>query len=297
MSKRQILIVEDDKDTAEMLRIFFTAESYDVDVAMRGLEALELTRRKIPDLVILDIILPEMDGYEIFHQLRTTTRTSHIPIIFLTQKGERNDRIAGLELGADDYVTKPFDYDELKLRVKNAISTSQRLNLTDPRTGLPSARLIEDQLRELIRSKNWTYAMISIEHWRPFHDAYGFVASDEVLRYTAHLLSHMVEKKGTLNDFIGHAGGREFVLVTYAQDARGMFEEIRRQFNDNIVTHYNFLDSEQGGIRQPDGSLAPMMRLVFGVVTDKTQDFTDIREITEAATERMRTMEESGRRG
>src|SRR6185503_1536552 len=103
-------------------------------------EALALTRKSIPHLIVLDIMLPDMDGYAVCRELRTTTRTSHIPIIFLTQKDERADRIAGLELGADDYITKPFDIEELKLRVQNAINRAERESLTDPRSGLPSGR-------------------------------------------------------------------------------------------------------------------------------------------------------------
>src|SRR3970040_1843159 len=158
MNKGRILVVEDDFDISNMLRIYFTGQGFEVSVAPRGGEALELTRKSLPHLIVLDIMLPDMDGYAVCRELRTTTRTSHIPIIFLTQKDERSDRIAGLELGADDYVTKPFDIEELKLRVSNAIMASKRQNQLDPKSGLPTGRLIEDHLRNLMRGdKNWTY--------------------------------------------------------------------------------------------------------------------------------------------
>ncbi|MCZ7670766.1 MAG: response regulator [Chloroflexi bacterium] len=147
MSNGRILIVEDDYDISNMLRIFFSNEGYQVEIAARGNDALEKCRRKLPDLIVLDIMLPDMDGYEVCRAMRTTTRTSHIPIIFLTQKDDRSDRIAGLELGADDYITKPFDIEELKLRVRTSIRIHQRQNMTNPTTGLPSSRLIEEQLR------------------------------------------------------------------------------------------------------------------------------------------------------
>ena len=150
MSKGRILIVEDDLDTAEMLRLVFSEANYSVEVTFRGTDALDYTRRHIPDLIILDIVLPGMNGYAVCRELRTTTRTSHIPIIFLTQKDERGDRIAGLELGADDYITKPFDIEELKLRVKNAIQGHQRMNMTDPRSGLISKLMCN------ICNRSWT---------------------------------------------------------------------------------------------------------------------------------------------
>src|SRR5512139_2090912 len=118
MSKGRLLVVEDDYDVSNMLRIYFDAQGYETTVATRGEEALEVCRRKLPSLVVLDILLPDINGYEVCRQLRRNARTSHIPIIFLTQKDERSDQIAGLEMGADDYITKPFDLELLLLRVE-----------------------------------------------------------------------------------------------------------------------------------------------------------------------------------
>src|SRR5512137_2233074 len=155
MAKGRILVVEDDTDISNMLRIYFSSQGYDVVVTPRGGDALERCRQQLPHVIVLDIMLPDIDGYEVCSRMRTNLRTSHIPIIFLTQKDERSDKIAGLELGADDYITKPFDIEELKLRVTNAIARQERENSLDPHTGLPSGRLIEDHLRKVIRSQGW----------------------------------------------------------------------------------------------------------------------------------------------
>src|SRR3990172_6967434 len=184
MGKARLLIVEDDIDIANMLKIFFTGFQYEIDVALRGAEALEKTRQNLPHLIVLDIMLPDIDGFEVCRILRTNIRTSHVPIIFLTQKDERSDKLAGLELGADDYITKPFDIEELKLRVQRAIQRSEQQSLTDPHSGLPSGRLIEEQLRRIIRQQNWALMDIRINHYEPFKDIYGFVAGDDVLRFT-----------------------------------------------------------------------------------------------------------------
>lgn len=285
MSNGRILVVEDDFDISNMLRIFFTGQGYNVEVAARGGDALEQCRKQLPDLIVLDIMLPDMDGYAVCRELRTNTRTSHIPIIFLTQRDERSDRIAGLELGADDYITKPFDIEELKLRVRTAIRTHQRLNMTDPKTGLPSGRLLEDQLRDLMRSANWSLILVGIDHLRPFNDEYGFVAGDEVLRFAAMMMNEVMNEKGTLNDFIGHPGNETFIIITKANDVPGMIKLLRERFDEGVKSHYNFIHREQGGIDLPTGETAPLMRLSIGVVSDKTQRFTDIREITETAAE------------
>lgn len=292
MSNGRILIVEDDYDISNMLRIFFSNEGYQVEIAARGNDALEKCRKKLPDLVVLDIMLPDMDGYAICRAMRSTTRTSHIPIIFLTQKDERSDRIAGLELGADDYITKPFDIEELKLRVRTSIRIHQRQNMTNPTTGLPSSRLIEDQLRSLMRSGEWSYLQIGIDNMGAFNDVYGFVAGDEALRFAALLLNEVNDELGTLDDFIGHPGGETFVIITMSDNVPTMVDRLRQRFNEEILSHYNFMDREQGGITMSDGSISSLMRLSIGVVSSQTQRFADIREITETAAE-LRRLDQS----
>src|SRR5512140_3140820 len=165
MGKSRLLVVEDDIDIGNMLKIYFGGMDFDVDVAMRGSDALERTKQVLPHLIVLDIMLPDIDGYEVCRNLRTSMRTSHIPVIFLTQKDERSDKLQGLELGADDYITKPFDIEELKLRVQRAIARSEQQSLTDPRSGLPSGRLIEEQLRRIIRVDNWSFMDVRIRNY------------------------------------------------------------------------------------------------------------------------------------
>lgn len=284
MSDGRILIVEDDFDISNMLRIFFTGQGYNVEVAARGNDALEMCRQQVPDLVVLDIMLPDMDGYAVCKSMRTTTRTSHIPIIFLTQKDERSDKIAGLELGADDYITKPFDIEELKLRVGTAIRNHQRLNMTNPTSGLPSSRLIEDQLRSLMRMQDWSLLLIGIDNSKAFNDVYGFIAGSEVIRNTTLILNAAVDEYGTLDDFIGHASDDSFVLVTKGKDMKGLIEALRTGFDQSIMNHYNFMDREQGFIELPGGEQVPLMKLSIGMVSSE-QRFADIREITETAAE------------
>lgn len=285
MSNGRILIVEDDFDISNMLRIFFTGQGYNVEVAARGSEALDKCLKKQPDLIVLDIMLPDMDGFAVCRQLRTTTRTKYIPIIFLTQRDGREAIIAGLELGADDYITKPFDIEELKLRVRQSINTHKRQNMTDPITGLPSSRLIEDELRTLMSTEGWSYMHMGIDYFSEFKDAYGFVTSDEVLRFTAMLLNEVVDAKGTVNDFIGHPSNDTFILISHTENVQPLVESLKQRFNEEVQAHYNFIDREQGGIEQPNGTIAPMMKLSMGMVSDSAQQFADIREITELAAE------------
>ena len=297
MSKGRILVVEDDFDISNMLRIYFSGQGFEVHVAPKGMDALDMTRQHLPQLIVLDIMLPDIDGYEVCRRLRTTTRTSHIPIIFLTQKDERSDKIAGLELGADDYITKPFDIEELKLRVSNAIMRAEREKLTDPRSGLPSGRLIEDQLRELMRKEDWALLDMRINDFDPFREAYGFVAGDEVIRFTAIMINEVVDTVISPNDFVGHAGNDNFIIMTSRKNAEVLREKLAPRFNEEVTTHYSFMDREQGGIKVEDGkgseTLAPMMTLAVGLVSSE-RSFSDIREITEAAAEERRKAQAQG---
>jgi DNA-binding response OmpR family regulator len=299
MGKARILIVEDDFDISNMLRIYFTGQGYDVDVALGGPEALEKTRLGLPHLIVLDIMLPGIDGYEVCRILRTQTRTSHIPIIFLTQKDERTDKLKGLELGADDFITKPFDIEELKLRVQNAIARSERESLTDPRSGLPSGRMIEDQLRKIIRRDDWELMDIRLKHFDPFREVYGFVAGDDVLRFTAMLMGEVVDEYGTPNDFIGHPGGDNFIIITAGSQGGPIRERLMERFSEEVLTHYNFIDREQGHINATSKSgeveKVPLMSIAIGHVNPREYQFADIREITEMAAEARRTNSEEAR--
>ncbi len=293
MGKARLLIVEDDFDISNMLRIYFTGQGYDVDTALRGSEALEKTRHVMPHLIVLDIMLPDIDGYEVCRNLRLSTRTSHIPVIFLTQRDERSDRLQGLELGADNYITKPFDIEELKLYVQNAIARSERESLTDPHTGLPAGRLIEDKLRTMIRQrKGWAFMDIRINYFEPFKDVYGFIAANDVLRFAAMLISEVMDELGTANDFIGHAGGDNFIVITTEEAAPAIRQRLKARFKEEVLTHYNFMDRQQGYILAPDetGKIqqTPLMTLAVGMISPSTHMFADIREITELAAEERR---------
>ena len=292
MAKPRLLIVEDDFDISNMLKIYFTGQSYEVDIAPRGQVALEKTRQNLPHLIILDIMLPDIDGFEVCRNLRTSTRTSHVPIIFLTQKDELSDKLQGLELGADDYITKPFDIEELKLRVQRAITRAEQQSLTDPRSGLPAGRMIEDQLRQIIRKQNWALMDVRIGYYEPFKEVYGFVAGDDVLRFTAMLMGEVVDELGTINDFIGHAGGDNFIIITTEEYASAIKKRLKERFVDEVLSHYNFMDREQGYIMTTDknGQLiqTPLMRLAVGIVAPSQHQFADIREITELAAEARR---------
>jgi GGDEF domain-containing protein len=214
-------------------------------------------------------------------------------VIFLTQRDERSDRLQGLELGADNYITKPFDIDELKLYVQNAIARSERESLTDPQTGLPAGRLIEDELRKLIRQRRgWAMLDIRINYFEPFKDVYGFIAANDMLRFAAMLVGEVMDEFSAPNDFVGHAGGDNFIIFTTDEMAPQIRQRVKARFKEEVLSHYNFIDRQQGFILAPDetGKIqqTPLMTMAVGAVSPSTHNFADIREITELAAEERR---------
>jgi DNA-binding response OmpR family regulator len=290
MSKGRILVVEDDLDISKMLRLYFDSQGYEVLTVTRGNDALEMCRKKQPNVVVLDIMLPDMDGYDVCRELRGNLRTSHIPIIFLTQKDERSDKIAGLELGADDYITKPFDIEELKLRVQGAIRRAEATSLTDPTTALPSAKLIEEQLKRLITRENWALLYIVINHIDPFTETQDIVARDDFLRFIAMNLNETVEAYGTPNDFIGHTSGNDFMVVTVPGAVENIKKEFYQRFEQGVPTFYDFISRKQGYViyvdRNGNERKSPLMDLSIGLLTAADGPFPDIRMLAADARRR-----------
>lgn len=287
--RARLLIIEDDLDIGKTLSIYFSGMELDVELVVRGSEALEICKTFMPNVIILDIMLPDIDGYEVCRTLRKNIRTNHIPVIFLTQKDERINKLEGLEHGGDDYITKPFDIEELKLRVQGAIRRSERESLTDPRSGLPAGRLIEEQLRRIIRETGWAVLDVRIYNFDPFKEVYGFVASDEVLRFTAMLIGEVVEEMGTVSDFIGHAGGDNFIIVTSEACADVIGQRLKNRFDKEVLSQYDVIESEQGFIKMvtSEGKVEkiPLMTISIGSISPRLRSFSDIREITESAAE------------
>jgi DNA-binding response OmpR family regulator len=296
MSKGRILVVEDDLDISKMLRLYFDSQGYEVLTVMRGHDALEVCRKKQPNVVVLDIMLPDMDGYDVCRELRSNLRTSHVPVIFLTQKDERSDKIAGLELGADDYITKPFDIEELKLRVQGAMRRAQSTSLTDPVTGLPSSKLIEEQLKKLLIREDWAILYVVINHMDAFIEVEDIVARDDILRFVAMNLNETVEAHGTSNDFIGHTSGNDFIIITVPAVGDAIKAAFTKRFDEGVPTFYDFITRQRGRViyTDQDGNQreAPLMSLSIGVLTASDGPFSDIRML--AAEARRRALRAGG---
>lgn len=250
-TKQKILIVEDDPDVAEMLTAYFRSQEYEVFTVNWGEDGVRSALQVNPELVILDIRLPDIDGYEVAHRLRNDRRTSNIPIIFLTEKRERSDRLQGLEIGADDYITKPFDVQELRLRVRNALKRVYQGSLTNPVTGLPEGALVDEKLSEVLGKDGSALLYISIQNMGAFREAYGFVASDDVLRAISLMIVNTLREFSRSDDFLGHLSTTELLLVVQPSNLPVLCDKLRSRLEQSVEYFYPLKDREQAA-KQPD---------------------------------------------
>lgn len=244
-NSQSIFIVEDDNDLAEMLRAYFRVQGYAVTVASRGNDAVAGILENVPDVAVLDIRLPDIDGYEVCRQLRRSRRTQNVPIIFLTEKREREDKLAGLELGAVDYITKPFDIQELRLRVRNALRRAQMSTLLNPVTGLPEGMLVREQLQQLLHQTDWGVVMAGIRGLNKFRDKFGFVAADDVSRAVTLMIANAVQESGGSNDFVGHADSGDFIILTSSERCQNLAERCMVRLHPSIQYFYPAMERQR----------------------------------------------------
>jgi PleD family two-component response regulator len=269
-NKAKILIIEDDLDIAEMLNAYFRVQGYDVFTVNWGEDGVRSCQTVHPDLVILDIRLPDIDGYEVARRLRGDRRTAEVPIIFLTEKRDRADRLQGLELGADDYITKPFDVQELRLRVRNALKRMSQGSLTNPVSGLPEGALVDERMSEIIQHNGSGILLVAIENMDAFREAYGFVASDDVLRAISLMIANTMREISSPTDFLGHLSGTDFVLVAPPANLSVLQEKLRARLEQSMDYFYPIKDREQAAKR------ADRLRVKIAEINSVKGKFTEV---------------------
>ncbi len=267
--KARLLVVEDDLDLSDMLNAYFTTQDYEVKTAAWGAEALKIAADEAISLVILDIRLPDINGYEVCRQLRAQRRTQSTPIIFLTEKRDRVDKLQGLELGVVDYITKPFDIQELRLRVRNAIQRAAQQALTNPITELPEAPLVDEKLNHLVLAEHdWSVILVRIDGLDTLRERYGFVAADELLRAVTLMIRNAARDDGNEDDFIGHLDPSEFVIITTAEKSAAIRARIETRIRQSIEHFYRPNERESD-------TPSDFLKLHTGMIERGTTEYKD----------------------
>lgn len=218
----KILIVDDDRFMRKIIEEHLENDNLQVITAEDFNSAMDKIYLESPDLILLDVVLPDMNGYEICRLLRNDTRTSHIPVIMLTSMGGTEDKIQGLEAGADDYITKPFEPLELVARVRTNLRRAKQEKTFNPLTGLPGNILIEEEIKHEVEKEDHKFAVLylDLDNFKAYNDVYGFFKGDEIIKFVVHLLEKNVKEYGNPDDFIGHVGGGRFYCHYYSKQGR-----------------------------------------------------------------------------
>ena len=254
LTEARVLVVEDNDEVAQMLVLFFGSRGLKVTAAADGASALRAVRDGLPTLILLDVGLPDIDGYELFKRFRQSVRARYIPVIFLTRRSKKAERIAGLQMGADDFITKPFDLEELYLRVQNGVRRAERENLSDPRTGLPTGKIAREEVAAARSQTNRAVCEFRLRHSSEFRDRYGALGGSDLLRYTALMMNRVLNSVGAPEDFLGQLSEEAFVIVTAPERADAIRKHILERFDHDAAQHYAFGERVANGVRVKDAA-------------------------------------------
>jgi diguanylate cyclase (GGDEF)-like protein len=289
MTKR-ILIADDEQAVRQLLEVVFTSQGYEVLIAQNGDQLVRMAQERVPDLVLVDLMMPHLDGYEAIRQLRNDTRTAHLPMIILTAKSTPDDVVTGFETGADDYITKPFNIPELLARIKGHLRRAAQRPVRNPLTDLPGNILITEELKyRLKQPEPFAFLYVDLDNFKAFNDTYGPARGDRVIRLLADVLLERVQAHGAGGDFIGHIGGDDFVVMTTPAVLDTLCQYIIDAFDQRVRTLYDAEDLARGylqGIdRQGMQRQFPIISLSIGAVTNRQRSFADHEEMSRVAAE------------
>lgn len=264
----RVLVVEDDEATRGALRALLDDAGYVCSEAADGERAVAVMRDAPFDLVVLDLGLPGMSGTDVHRQLRRDPRTRFLPIVFLTAHTDRKVMLAELEAGAEDFITKPYDAEELLARVGSAVRRWSGMRAVNPLSGLPGNPTITEEIESrLTRDEDFALLYVDIDRFKEFNDHYGFTRGDGVLAMLSEIL---VDVAGRDQRFVGHIGGDDFVVLARTDEAEALAEKITTRFDAGIGAHYDAADRARGWIEVRDrrGKLRhiPFATVSIGIV-------------------------------
>lgn len=286
----RILFIDDDPQIRRILHYVLEEDGYELVEASSGAEGIVSAVRSRPDLILLDVLMPEMDGYEVCRRLRENPRTANIPVLMVTALGNMGEKIRGLDVGADDYITKPFDSGELRSRVQAHLRRSVRDLNASPLTNLPGNPAIEQALREHIQHHNPIAVMyFDLSDFKAYNDEYGWLKGDKVIKMLAEEISQVVTTEADGKGFVGHVGGDDFVAITTPDRAEATAQEIIKHFDVKVCEHYSEIALDKGYIEGEDrkGNRVrfPIMALGIAIVSSEYRDLFHPSQIAAVAAE------------
>jgi diguanylate cyclase (GGDEF)-like protein len=294
--KPRILVIDDEANLPIFLKDFLEESGFEVSMCYTGKTAMRTALENPPDAIILDVDLPDIDGYSLCRSMRRTSTLRTVPIVMLTALADQRNEIAGLKAGADDYLTKPIDTERLLARLNNAISRNIRELDANPLTHLPgNTSIIQEIERQLHQQNPFAVIYADLNNFKAFNDRYGFLRGDQAIKLAAQCLVLSAEKGASLSSgmvgswFIGHVGGDDFIIVLPADQAEDTCKEIISKFDSQVPNLYDEEDRQRGFIlgknRQGQPLQYPFIGMALVIVSNGDKRFTHPGEISSMASE------------
>ncbi len=285
----RVLVADDDTDIARFIELNLTLEGYEVQVVHDGASALQAALDDPPDLVLLDVMMPSMDGVEVLRRLRASAATAVTPVVLLTARSLSADKVVGLTAGADDYIVKPFDTLELLARVQTTLRRTAQARSVSPLTGLPGNQRIELEIAaRAAAAGGYAVSHVDLDEFKSFNDEYGFLRGDQLLLALSRCLQRAAAAAGEPPVFVGHVGGDDFIVVSSPAQAEVVGQAVVDGFDAQVGSHYDAADLERGHLDVTDrrGVLRrhPVVSVSIGVAWDAGGD-RNPREVVAAAAE------------
>jgi diguanylate cyclase (GGDEF)-like protein len=286
----KLLVVDDDPFIARLLEIELAAAGYQVRVANDGQQAIELVGQEPPDLVITDVMMPHVDGFELTRSLRQDPRTATISVIILTARGLSADKLEGFAIGADDYIVKPFDTPELLARVRGVLRRKREMKDESPLTGLPGNNRVQEEIENRVTSgHDFAMLLVDVDRFKAFNDHYGFPRGDKVIQDLAEMMQGIVDEFGGEEGFVGHLGGDDFVVVVGSSAAALVADTIVQRFDASAPGYYDEEDLQRGWIevlnRRGEPQHYEQISLSIGIASTQRRTFAHFAEVMAIATE------------
>lgn len=286
----RILIVDDEPDTLNLLKCYLETMDFTVITAGNGFDGIEKAQKERPDLIILDVMMPGLDGFQVCKMIRSDFTINHVPILFLTCKVSVEDTIQGLNSGGDDYISKPFDFRELISRIHTLLRRTKQNLAANPLTNLPGNPSIHKEIERLIENnQKFAACLFDIDNFKSFNDRYGYECGDTLIKDTSKLIISVFSGPGSPGGFIGHIGGDDFIATCPANQAVSNCDQVISEFDKKAPLYYDERDRKRGFIecknRRGEIQKFPLVSLSVGVVTNEIRVLTHPGEIAKILAE------------
>ncbi|PCI34136.1 MAG: diguanylate cyclase response regulator [Elusimicrobia bacterium] len=281
----RLVVADDQPDLLSLMKDALEIDGYEVRTAENGQEALDLVHEDAPDCVILDLFMPVKDGFEVCRELKSDIRYLNLPVILLSAAGQQDNRIQGLDNGADDFLVKPIEIVELLARIRMIMRRNRQGLDANPLTRLPGNVTIQSKIAGIIAEKKPLAVLyFDLNNFKAYNDAYGFADGDKVLKKTSQLLIEAVQKVNQAQDFVGHIGGDDFIIVSTPDHMEAIAKDVCDRFDELAPSFYNEDDRKNGKLkskdRQGNDVEFPLLGIAVGVCHNLLKPLKNFAEVS-----------------